>query len=97
MSASEYNAISHMLRAHKTEVTVSDVWRRINGTTSLGSLVGKKLFTRDELEGLRRYGRSITGLDPLLEDLGVTVLRSPRRPPMKSTAVKLSLGEWYLL
>jgi len=71
MSASEYNAISHMLRAHKTEVTVSDVWRRINGTTSLGSLVGKKLFfTRDELEGLRRYGRSITGLDPLLEDLG---------------------------
>ena len=64
----EFKAITKLLQAGKREIARSDVWKRIHEETGLGAVRGNKfLFSEDELDKLRQFGRSLTGgeLDPL--------------------------------
>jgi len=70
MSAAQFNAISKVVRGHKTNVTITSVWNDIHEDTSLGARFGKRLvFTTNEIDGLRQYAIFLTGLDPLFQDL----------------------------
>lgn len=70
MSKAQFNAILKVVREGKKEIGISGVWTRIHEETSLGARKGKQfVFTDDEFEGLRRYGKHLTGLDPLYQDL----------------------------
>lgn len=70
MSAAQFNAISKVVRGHKTNVTITGVWNDIHEETSLGARFGKRLvFTTKEIDGLRQYAIFLTGLDPLFQDL----------------------------
>jgi hypothetical protein len=64
----EFKAINRLLQARKNEVARSDVWKRIYEETGLGAVRGNRfLFSEDDLDKLRQFGRSLTGgeLDPL--------------------------------
>ncbi|UQG60613.1 hypothetical protein MIH18_01210 [Marinobacter sp. M3C] len=65
----EFKAITKLLQAGKREVArSSSVWKRIHEETGLGAVRGNKfLFSEDELDKLRQFGRALTGgeLDPL--------------------------------
>jgi hypothetical protein len=65
----EFKAITKLLQGGKREIARgSNVWKRIHEETGLGAVRGNKfLFSEDELDKLRQYGRSLTDgeLDPL--------------------------------
>lgn len=70
MSAAQFNAISKVVRGHKTDIAVSGVWTEIHEETSLGARIGKRLvFTTEDIDGLRQYAKYLTNLDPLFQDL----------------------------
>ncbi|EAZ98132.1 hypothetical protein [Marinobacter sp. ELB17] len=70
MSAAQFNAISKVVRGHKTDIAVSDVWAEIHEETSLGARIGKRLvFTTEDIDSLRQYAKYLTNLDPLFQDL----------------------------
>ncbi|EAZ97729.1 hypothetical protein [Marinobacter sp. ELB17] len=64
----EFKAIATLLQGGKREIArSSNVWKRIHEETGLGAVRGNKfLFSEDELDKLRQYGRSLTDgeLDP---------------------------------
>ncbi|MBQ0763163.1 DUF7281 domain-containing protein [Marinobacter psychrophilus] len=64
----EFKAIATLLQGSKRSAARNKVWTRIHHETGLGTVSRRDfLFSEDELNKLRQYGRSLTGgeLDPL--------------------------------
>jgi len=70
MSAAEFKAIQTLVRAGRKTAGTSGVWMRIHNATALGQRTGKQfVFTGNDVHALRLYAKTLTGLDPMLEDL----------------------------
>lgn len=64
----EFNAIKRLLNSGKKTANRNPTWARIHEETCCGTLVGRVFqFTDDELQRLRRFAQSLTGLDPLFD------------------------------
>jgi hypothetical protein len=67
MSA-EFGAIERLLKSGKRKAQRNKVWSQIHEQTGFGLVSGREFqFSREEIQRLREYARTLTGLDPLFE------------------------------
>lgn len=67
----EFKAIARIVKAGRKTVQNNGVWSAIHNETGCGSVTGRTIvFTDNDLDILRRYAKSLTGLDPLHDTTG---------------------------